>query len=65
MAVGQQVDDDMHRGLLVLVENWIFIGKQGRGIGGSHNRSGLAEYIDARQREEQHNSKDIFHGRYT
>ena len=65
MAVGQQVDDDMHRGLLVLVENRIFIGKQGRGIGDSHNGSGLAEHIDARQREEQPNSKDVFHGRYT
>src|SRR5215475_452918 len=65
MAVGQQVDDDMHRGLLVLVENRIFISKLGRGIGDSHNRSGLAEQIDARQREEQPESKDIFHGSYT
>jgi len=64
MAIGQQIDDDMHRGLLVLVKNRILIGKQGRGIGDADNGSGLAEQIDARQREEQPNSKDVFHERY-
>ena len=62
MAVSEQIDDDMHGGLLILVEHGVLVREQGGRIVNAYDWSGLPEDLG---RGDQRNHGDVkFHAYY-